>query len=372
MVDYYSVLGVPKTASADQIKKAYRELALKYHPDRNKSSGAEEKFKEINEAYAVLSDDTKRKQYDAYGPEGFSQRYTEQDIFRGSNVNDLLREMGIDLNFGFGGGESLFQMFGGTQVNRQDLGQNILYRMDITLKEAANGATKEITVRHVKECDNCSGTGGEPGSKVTKCAECRGSGYVTEVRNSFFGRIQTTAPCQKCSGTGKRYEKKCRACNGRGGVVANERVQVNVPAGIASGMRLKLGGMGDFGRDGKGDLYIEINELKDSVLQRDGYNIIANIYVPFYTAILGGEVKVPTIDGEKTLEIPQGTAVGTRIAIRGAGIKHFNSSSKGDEIIVVNIEIPRNLPASRRKLIEEFRDNSGGVSGQDQKRFGLF
>ena len=152
MVDYYSVLGVPKNADADQIKKAYRDLALKFHPDRNKSPEATEKFKEINAAYAVLSNDEKRRQYDAYGPEGFSKRYTEQDIFRGSNIEDLLKEMGINLNFGFGGGDNLFQMFGGAQMNQQDMGQSILYRMDITLREAANGATKEVTVKHVKAC----------------------------------------------------------------------------------------------------------------------------------------------------------------------------------------------------------------------------
>jgi molecular chaperone DnaJ len=367
MADYYSVLGVPRDASEDQIKKAYRKLALELHPDRNKDPEAANRFKEVNEAYAVLGDPEKRKQYDAYGPEGFSQRYTEQDIFRGSDINDILKEMGINLNFGFGG-DSLFQMFGGAQSNR-DIGQNILYKMDITLREAANGATKEIGIRHVKKCDACSGTGGEPGSRITKCTECRGTGYVTVIRDSFFGRVQTTAPCQKCSGTGKRYERRCRVCNGRGGVAATEKVQVRIPAGISSGMRLKLNGMGDYGKDGTGDLYIEINELEDRVLRRDGYNVTTSIKVPFYTAILGGNIRVPTLDGERTVELPQGTGPGARIPIRGAGIKHFNASSRGDEIVVIDVAIPKSLSAAERKLIEDFKNMD---EGRQSKRFGLF
>ncbi len=370
MADYYSVLGVPNNAGADQIKKAYRELALKFHPDVNKSKAAEEKFKTINEAYAVLSDEEKRKQYDTYGPEGFGQRFSQEDIFRGSNVNDILKEMGINLNFGFPGGDVFGGMFGGAQ-RQQDMGQSILHRMDISLQDAAKGTTKEITLRHVKECDACKGSGAEPGSKLSRCQECRGSGYITEVRSSFFGKIQTSSTCQRCYGSGKAYEKRCRTCNGKGGVVANEKVKVTVPPGIRSGMRLKLNGIGDFGRDVKGDLYIEVNELPDSLLKRDGDNIIANVTVPFYVALLGGEASVPTIDGTRKIEIAQGTSPGTKIAIGGAGIKHLGSSQRGDEIIIVNVDIPKTLSRNERELIEQFRDINKGP-GQGGKKFGFF
>ncbi|MHB1829888.1 MAG: molecular chaperone DnaJ [Candidatus Micrarchaeaceae archaeon] len=367
MADYYHILGVQKSAGLDEIKKAYRELALKYHPDRNKEKGAEEKFKEINEAYAVLSDEQKRKQYDAYGPEGFSQRYTADDIYKGSNVQDILREMGINLNFGFGNSD----MFGGAQ--EQQHGQDVLYRMDVTLQDVAKGSSKTISVRHVKMCSSCRGNGAEPGTRQLKCPECRGSGYVNVIRNSFFGRIQTTSVCQKCMGEGKTYEKKCRECGGKGGVVANESVQVNIPQGIGTGMRLKLDGLGDFVRGGgSGDLYIEINELPDSLLKRDGNNIIANANVPFYTAILGGEISVPAIDGMKTIDIAPGTAPGTRIVVRGAGIKHLNSNSKGDEIVVVNVNIPKSISASERELIERYRDGEKKTGSHGDRKFGIF
>ena len=210
-------IGIPKNADADQIKKAYRDLALKFHPDRNKSPEATEKFKEINAAYAVLSNDEKRRQYDAYGPEGFSKRYTEQDIFRGSNIEDLLKEMGINLNFGFGGGDNLFQMFGGAQMNQQDMGQSILYRMDITLREAANGATKEVTVKHVKACDSCSGTGRRAGFESNQMPGMRGLWLCHRCKKLILRTIRTAETVEKCLGTGKRYEKRCRACGGKGG-----------------------------------------------------------------------------------------------------------------------------------------------------------
>ncbi len=370
MVDYYSVLGVPKDADQESIKKAYRELALKYHPDRNKSKEAEEKFKQINEAYAVLGDQEKRKQYDAYGPEGFSRRYTTDDIFRGSNIQDLLKDMGI--NFGFGGDDIFSQMFGGGQQGGE-VGGSILYRLDISLLESARGASKEIEIKHIKECDRCGGSGGEPGAKVLKCPECGGSGSVTVVRESFFGRIQTTTTCNRCSGTGRVYERKCRVCSGKGGVVATEKVQVKIPAGISSGTRLKLRGMGDFGRDGSGDLYIEIREREDAELKREGYNIIANAKVPFYTAILGGKARVPSLEGPKEVDIPQGTAPGSRLVMKGWGIKHFNSGGIGDEIVIVNVEFPKSMTQTERNLIEEFRKGREGEPSQrGGRRFGVF
>ncbi|MCL5413467.1 MAG: DnaJ domain-containing protein [Candidatus Marsarchaeota archaeon] len=375
MVDYYSVLGVQKNATSDQIKKAYRDLALKYHPDRNPDKAEAEHFKEINEAYAVLSNDEKRKQYDAYGPEGFSQKYSAEDIFRGSNVQDILKEMGINLNFGFGGQDLFGGMFGMGQ-QQGDIGQSILYRMDVTLHDIANGSTKEILVKHVKKCGECGGSGGDPGSRLAKCSECKGTGYRTVIQNSFFGRIQTTSICNRCMGKGKKYEKMCRSCNGKGGVVASEKVQVRIPAGIKSGMRLKLEGMGDFGGDGAGDLYIDINVLNDKTFSRDGDDIITEISVPFYTAILGGDATAPTLEGNRRIRIEQGTAPGTRISIKDAGIRRFGGSSRGDEIVIVNIYIPKSLSAKERELVEELRDLKGdagtGNAGSGGRRFGIF
>ncbi len=367
MADYYSVLGVPRDADLDKIKKAYRELALKYHPDVNKTKEAEEKFKQINEAYAVLSDEQKRRQYDAYGPEGFNRRYTQEDIFRGSNVEDILREMGININLG---GFSFGDMFGGTRGDGQDIGQNILYKVDLTLSEVADGTTKEISVRHVKTCSACHGSGGESGSRQSRCSECRGEGYVTAVSNTFFGRIQTTQQCQRCAGTGKVYEKKCKACAGKGGIVANEKVKVTIPAGVKSGMRLRLQGLGDYGRDGSGDLFIEMNELQDRAFSREGDDIVTKVSIPFYTAILGGEIEVPSLRGMRKIDIAPGTAQGTRIVVHGQGVKKLNSNSRGDEIVVVDVSIPKSLSHDERELIEHFRSINDGP--EDRRRFGIF
>ncbi len=372
MTDYYSTLGVSKGASQDEIKKAYRDLALKYHPDRNPSKEATERFKAINEAYAVLSNEDKRKQYDAYGPEGFSQRYTEQDIFRGSNIQDILKEMGINFNFGFGGQDLFGGMFG-TGQQQGDVGQSILYRMDVTLQDVAKGAAKEITVKHVKTCSVCGGSGGDPRSRISKCSECRGTGYRTVIQNSFFGRIQTTSVCSRCMGKGKVYEKKCRACGGKGGIVTTEKVQVRIPAGIKNGMRLKLEGMGDFGSDGSGDLYIDINVLNDKNFRREGDDIITEIEVPFYIAILGGEATAPALDGERRIHIDQGTSPGTRIRIKDAGIKRFGGNSYGDEIVVVNVEIPKSMSAEEKELIEKYKESKTGHKPPSGGRiFGVF
>ena len=372
MEDYYSLLGVQKNATKEEIKKAYRDLALKYHPDRNKDAGAEEKFKKINEAYAVLSDETKRRQYDAYGPEQFGRQYSEQDIFRNFNFGDLFKEMGANINMGDGDFDIFGNFFGQGQRGR-DVGQSILFRMDLTLEEISDGAQKEITLRHRKKCAHCGGSGGEPGSKQSKCPKCEGAGRVTVITSSFLGRIQSVTTCDICAGSGKVYERRCRTCNGKGGVIGNDKINITIPAGVKEGMRLKLDRMGDFGKDASGDLFIEVHLLKHKIFERVNDNdIFAEVSVPFYKLILGGKALVPTLKGEKEISIDQGTEPGKKITIKGEGIKKFGSASRGDEILRINASLPKNLTPEEREAIEHFRDASESGKEDSKKRFGFF
>lgn len=254
--DYYKTLGVDKNASEDDIKRAYRNLALKLHPDRNKSKDAEEKFKEINEAYAVLGDPQKRQQYDAYGPEGFGRAFTQEDIFRGFDINEIFRQ------FEMGNFQDLFSAagFGGFQSTRHmDIGSDILDRITITQKEADQGAEKRIVVRHTKLCDSCKGNGAERGSRVISCSECQGQGSIRKAVKIPFGMMETITTCQRCGGIGKSPEKVCRTCRGRGRVQVEDKVMMRIPRGITSGSRLRLAGLGDYGVDRTGDLYVDIS-----------------------------------------------------------------------------------------------------------------
>ncbi|MEM0149941.1 MAG: molecular chaperone DnaJ [Candidatus Micrarchaeaceae archaeon] len=350
--DYYSILGVDKNASIDDIKKAYRDLALKYHPDRNKSPDAEEKFKEINEAYAVLSDPEKRQQYDAYGPEGFSQRYTPEDIFRGFNFEDIFKDV-----FGNFGNDDFFEnVFGFSPRGNYDVGNDILARISITLSEAAHGTTKLISVRHTKVCEHCNGTGHEPGSKVIKCDVCNGTGNIRQTRRTPFGMMQTVSTCPKCHGTGKIYEKVCKVCNGSGRVHGEDRVEVKIPPGIEAGARLRLKGMGDYGRDRIGDLYVEISVQKDKNFERNGNDIYTTVHVPLHVMILGGEIEVPTLDGNKKVYIEEGTQSGSSITIHGGGMASFRGSRHGDEIATLIVDIPQHISKEQKELIKKFAE----------------
>ncbi|VVB77065.1 Chaperone protein DnaJ [uncultured archaeon] len=367
-MDYYSVLGVGKDASADEIKKAYRELALKFHPDRNKDKSAEEKFKEINAAYAVLGDPDKKRQYDTLGSEQFGQRYSSEDIFRNTDFESMFKDMGIDINFGFPGFGDIFG-FSGQRQRRGEVGRDVLYGLEITLEDAAKGTTKEIRIKHVKRCESCGGSGAERGYKVSVCGVCRGSGYVNIIRNSMLGRIQTVAQCENCGGAGKIPERKCRSCSGKGGVVAYDNAKVDIPHGITDGMRLRLSGLGDYGRDGTGDIYLEIHVAKHKIFERDGDDLLVSVGVPFYDAILGGEITVPTLDGNKKVTIEPGTQPNSRLVIRGSGIKTFRSNSSGDEIVTVKVEIPKSLSDSEKELIGRFKELKDGRGFK--RKFGL-
>ncbi|MGC9156613.1 MAG: molecular chaperone DnaJ [Candidatus Micrarchaeia archaeon] len=351
--DYYEILGVPKNATLDEIKRAYRQLVMKYHPDVNKSKEAEEKMREINEAYAVLSDPEKRRRYDMLGSEQFSQEYSPEDIFRGFDIESIFKDLGLNFDFDF----DLFPGFGrGDFSGEQPRGSDILYKLNLTFEEAAKGTEKEITIRHVKKCPHCNGTGVEPGYGYITCDKCGGTGRLVSFRNTFFGRLQTVTVCDKCGGSGKIPEKKCNVCRGKGGVVGEDKIKVEIPPGVMDGMRLRLSGMGDYANGRSGDLYLEIHVGKSKVFERSGDDLLVTVTIPFYTAALGGEIEVPTLDGAKRIVIPPGTQPGTKIRIPNAGIRHFKSSGSGDEIVTLNIEIPKSLTPNERKLLEDFKN----------------
>lgn len=361
--DYYSILGVQKDATQDEIKRAYRKKALELHPDRNKDKDTEAKFKEVNEAYAVLGNPEKRQQYDTYGPEAFSQQFSQEDIFRGFNTSDIFRDLFGGSGFGSFGGFD----FGGSSFGGQG-GNSVMYHMNVSLRDAANGAEKEVSLRHVAKCDRCNGAGAEPGSKMIKCNTCNGAGRVRRASNTIFGSMQVVTTCSECSGTGKIFERKCRTCLGKGGYVKTEHVHVNVPAGVRDGMRLRLEGMGDYSRFGAGDLYIEIGVEKDGDFTRDGDDIQADINVPFYTALLGGDIEVPTLKDNKKVTLKKGTQQGAHVVLKGEGMRRFGRSGRGDEIITVNIDLPKTLTSEEEETIKRFRDiHEGG-----KKKFGLF
>ena len=377
--DYYEVLGVKKSASQDEIKAAYRSLAMKYHPDKNvdkspeEKKKIEEKFKEINESYAVLSDPEKRQSYDMYGSESFHQRYSQEDIFRNFNIDEILRNMGF--NFGSGEG-NIFDMFGFGNMGQQrnvDAGNDILARVNVSLQEAAHGIEKTIYVPHLKECGRCHGSGAEPGTSIVRCDKCNGTGQQRTTRRTPFGVMQTITTCAKCGGSGKAFDKPCRNCAGHGKQKEQDKIQVKIPKGVDTGSRLRLKGMGDYGHDRIGDLYVDVIVSEDKTFRREGDDIRTELHIPFYVAALGGSAKVKTLEGEETIKIEPGTQHRDIIALRGKGMPRLNSSSYGDEIVEVRVDVPRKLNSEQRDLLEKFRDSdSGKVTKDKDKKKGFF
>ncbi len=368
--DYYKILGVQHNASPDQIKNAYRELALKFHPDRNKDKGAEEHFKQVNEAYAVLSDPEKRQQYDAYGPDAFSQRYTQEDIFRNFNIEDVLRQMGFQ--FGFGGNQDLFSMFGfGDQgASRNiDLGSDILAGTEVTLREAATGTEKKLHVNHVKRCETCSGSGG---TGITKCKRCGGSGQARTTTRTPFGVMQVVTTCPECGGRGKTVEKVCRTCKGHGRVRTEDKIDFKIPQGVDNGTRLRVKGMGDYGADRTGDLYVDVKVSKDKIFTRQGNDLLLELHVPFYVAALGGTTTVETLDGNEHIKIEPGTQTGANIYLNNKGMPKFNGSGHGDEIVRIIVDTPKGLSAEQKALLERFSELDSGKKPDSKKKFGIF
>ncbi|MDD5253989.1 MAG: molecular chaperone DnaJ [Candidatus Nanoarchaeia archaeon] len=344
--DYYEILGIEKNSSKEEIKKAYKKLALKYHPDRNKESGAEEKFKEISEAYAVLSDETKRSQYDQFGHAGFDQRYSQEDIFRGANFDDIFSEI-----FGeniFGG--SIFDMFFGGR-KRKSRGTDLRYELNITLREAAKGLEKKIKINRKTLCKECDGTGAE---ELRRCNNCNGSGQEKITRRTPFGIFTQVSTCSKCKGNGEEIIKKCKHCD-NGLVNETKELKINVPAGIEDGSRLRVNGQGEPNKYSKnpGDLYIDINIEEDEIFERDGNDLILEMPITFSQAALGDKIKIPTLDKEIEIKIPAGTQSGTIMRIKDEGIPYLHSLETGDLLVKINVITPKKLNKKQKEIFED-------------------
>jgi molecular chaperone DnaJ len=352
--DYYDILGVPRNASKDQIKNEYRKLALKYHPDRNKASDAEERFKEISEAYAILSDDEKRAQYDRFGHAGIDSRYTTEDIFRGVDFDEIFRDMGFG---GFGGFGSIFDMFfgGGRRARGPQRGQDIRYDLELSLEQAYTGLQTEIEVPRTEGCSECNGTGAKPGTSPKKCSECGGTGQIQHVQVSGFMRFARIEPCRKCRGRGIIIEKPCNVCNGAGIVERSRRISLKVPAGVDTGSQLILRGEGDApdGSGRRGDLYVVLHVRPHEIFTREGNDLVCHVNVNFSRAALGGEVEVPTLDGPAKINIPPGTQSGSTFRLRKKGMPALREHGQGDELVVVRLRTPTKLTPRQRELTEQ-------------------
>jgi molecular chaperone DnaJ len=355
--DYYQVLGVSKDASKDALKSAYRTLALKYHPDRNKSPEAEARFKEISEAYAVLSDDEKRKQYDMFGHAGIGQRYSQEDLFRGVNFNEVFR----DLGFGFGGFNSIFDMFFSSQQTRPggpQRGANLRYDLELSLEEVASGVEKRITVPRTEACDVCQGSGAQPGTEPTVCPQCNGAGRVEHARSTGFARFIQVTTCNTCGGRGRIIESPCQTCRGSGVVSRERSIEVKIPAGVESGSRLRLNGEGEAGLRGgpPGDLYVVVRVKPHEVFHRANSDLQIEVPIGLAQAALGAEIEVPTIDGKAKLQIPAGTQPYTVFRLRGKGLPRLRGFGRGNELVRVNVVIPTKLTSKQRELLLELAE----------------
>lgn len=362
--NYYELLGVSKGATQEEIKKAYRKLALKYHPDKGGSKEDEAKFKDINQAYSVLSDVQKRKQYDQFGEAGPRMGGA------GGNVNweDMMRGFGgqtggFNINFeDLGGFSDIFgDMFGGGRSRRPQKGADLETSVTIDVAEAFKGATREIVLDKYSSCDRCHGEGAEPGSKIEGCKTCGGSGRIKKVHQTMFGAIAQTGICDTCGGKGKVPEKKCSKCHGEGRVHERTGTKIKIPAGIENGQTIRLAGKGEAGPAGvpAGDLYLTILVRPDKRFKRDGANIYSEVEISFPNAALGTAVKVETIQGEVKLKIPAGTQPGKIFRISQKGMPHLNRDGYGDHFVTVNVKTPTRLSRKQKKLLEEFDKEKG-------------
>ncbi|VAX36922.1 Chaperone protein DnaJ [hydrothermal vent metagenome] len=362
--DYYEILGVPKDSTVQQIKKKYRSLALRHHPDRvaeNEKAKSEEKFKEISEAYGVLADPKKREMYDQYGHAGIDQQYTSEDIFRGADFGSIFEGAGLGDVFsqffgGSGGGRSSggHDFFGGGQ-QRVQRGRDIQYEVDITLEEAYSGIAKSIKIPRNEHCKHCDGSGSKPGSQMQTCTTCNGKGQV--IVSSGFFRMQQA--CSACGGKGQMITEYCPKCHGKGAVKATRKIEVNIPAGVDNSSRLRVQNEGEIGSGGAGDLYLYIHVLPHDVFQREENDLHMQLPVSFVTAALGGEVDVPTIEGNVSMKIPAGTQSGRVFRLKGKGMPDLRSGVCADQYVRVMLQVPKRLSDQQKKLLEEFAKVSG-------------
>jgi molecular chaperone DnaJ len=362
--DYYEVLGVSKDANEKEIKSAYRKLALKYHPDRSDASDAEEKFKEISEAYAVLSDPDKRKQYDQFGHSGITGQYTQEDLFRGVNFEDLLR------GFGFGGGESIFDMFfGGSRHRGPPRGRDLGYNLEMSLEQAATGLDTTIEVPRTETCPTCRGSGTKPGTNPVTCATCRGTGQVTRTQNTPFGQIVASTTCSKCGGRGQIIQTPCGTCGGSGRMRRTRKINVKVPQGVDDGQQIKLRGEGDAAPSGgePGDLYVSLYVKPHPLFNRVNSDLFMDIPITITQAALGAEIEVPTLNGRAKIKLPAGTQSGSIFRLKGKGMPKLHGLGTGDLHVKANIKTPTALTAKQRQLLEELAATFGEKKPQPSR-----
>ena len=358
--DYYEILGVAKSSTADEIKKAYRKVAMQFHPDRNPGDkDAEEKFKEAAEAYEVLSDQDKRAQYDRYGHAGVNGRagaggahgMNMDDIF--SNFGDIFGEDIFGSFFGGGGGR---QRSGGRA--RGTRGSNLRIKLKMNYEEIAKGANKTVKVKKYTTCSTCTGSGAKDKNSIQNCGTCSGTGQVRKVTNTFLGQMQTVGTCPTCNGEGSTITSKCGSCKGEGRVYTEETITIDIPAGVQDGMQLSLSGKGNAGERGgaPGDLIVLVEEEQHAELQRDNLNVIYDMHISFTDAVFGANPEVPTIDGRAKIKIPAGTQSGKIFRLKGKGFPSINSYEKGDQLIHINVWTPQTLTSEEKEMMEKLKE----------------
>jgi molecular chaperone DnaJ len=351
--DFYDILGVDRSASAEEIKKAYRRTAIKYHPDKNPGDKeAEEKFKEAAEAYEVLSNPDKKARYDRFGHQGVNNSGFGSG---GINMEDIFSQFG-DI---FGGSPFGDIFGGGSRRTTRRKGTNLRIKLKLSLQEIANGVEKKIKVRRQVACKSCEGTGAKNGTSFTICTTCNGSGQIKQVVNTMLGQMVSASTCPACGGEGKIISERCGSCGGDGTVLEEEVIPIKIPAGVEEGMQLQMNGKGNFPPRGgvPGDLLVVIEEEEDALLKREGTNVHFDLHLSFIDAVLGTTVEVPTIDGKAKIDIVPGTQSGKVLRLKGKGIKELNGYAIGDQLVHVNIWTPKNLTKEERAMLEKLRDS---------------
>lgn len=367
--DYYEVLGVSKNADADEIKKSYRKLALKFHPDKNPGDKeAEEKFKEAAEAYDVLSNPDKKRKYDQFGHAGMGGASGFNG--GGMNMDDIFSQFSDIFGGAFGGGGSFSSRGQGRRVAK---GSNLRIKVKLTLEEIAKGVEKKIKVAKAVNCKPCKGTGAHNGTAVKTCSTCNGSGHVSRVTNTFLGQMQTTSVCPACHGQGQSITEKCKECSGNGTIREEEVITINIPAGVEEGMQMALSGKGNAVRGGvPGDLMVVFEELPHESLQRDEHNLHYDLHINFADAALGTDIDIPTLDGKAKIKIEPGTQSGKILRLKGKGLPVLESYHKGDLLVTINLWTPQKLSKEEKALLEKLKTSENFNPDPTKKEKSIF
>jgi len=377
--DFYEILGVSKSASADEIKKAYRKTAMQYHPDRNPGDkAAEDKFKEAAEAYEILSDADKKAKYDRFGHQAFGPGMGGGGSRGGaSNMEDIFSQFGDIFGDGGGGFGDFFgggRRGGGGGRPQGQRGSNLRIKMKLTYEEIAKGVTKNVKVKKNVPCGTCNGSGAKDKNSVQTCKTCNGNGQVKRVTNTFLGQMQTVTTCPTCNGEGTTVTAKCGICRGEGRVFGEETISIDIPAGVQEGMQLSMSGKGNAGERGgaNGDLIIQIEEEQHPELHRDGLNVAYDLYISFPDAVFGTSVEVPTIDGRAKIKIPAGTQSGKIFRLKGKGFPEVQGYAKGDQLVYVNIWTPQDLNSDEKAMLEKLNNSSNFKPNPDKNNKSFF